>query len=159
MHAWIYQISDSPIEETLNEDTLYQGDGTDYDYCSAISEEGRKNAMETLKDYILPLGMFRQIDDAMFEYQGGIDEWKAQWVKRIQERAAELNVENVLQFVGHTYKLERELKNPQNTCSQFYLSSETDQTYAEELVELMRWIEDLEVGSKIYVGGIIDYHF
>ena len=60
---------------------------------------------------------------------------------------------------GCAYKLERELKNPQNTASQFYLSSETDQTYAEESVELMRWIENLEVGSKVYVGGIIDYHF
>ena len=78
---------------------------------------------------------------------------------RIQDLASELNVENVLKFVGHSYKLERELKNPLDTASQFYLSAETDQTYAEESVELMRWIENLEVGSKIYVGGIIDFHF
>ena len=65
----------------------------------------------------------------------------------------------VLKFVGHSYKLERALKNPLDTASQFYLSGETDQTYAEESVELMRWIEDLEVGSKIYLGGIIDFHF
>lgn len=159
MHAWIYQISDTPIKETINEDTLYQGDGTDYDYCAEISEEGRKSAIETLKGDILPSGMFRQIDETTFEYQGGIDEWKEQWVKRIQDLASELNVENVLKFVGHSYKLERELKNPLDTASQFYLSAETDQTYAEESVELMRWIENLEVGSKIYVGGIIDFHF
>ncbi len=103
--------------------------------------------------------MFRQIDETTFEYQGGIDEWKEQWVERIQYLASELNVENVLKFVGHSYKLERELKNPLDTASQFYLSAETDQTYAEESVELMRWIENLEVGSKIYVGGIIDFHF
>ena len=159
MHAWIYQISDSPIEEIINEDTLNQGEGTDYDYCAEISEEGRKSAIETLKGYILPSGMFRQIDETTFEYQGGIDEWKEQWVKRIQDLASELNVENVLKFVGHSYKLERELKNPLDTASRFYLSAETDQTYAEESVELMRWIENLEVGSKIYVGGIIDFHF
>ena len=159
MHAWIYQISDTPIKETINEDTLYQGDGTDYDYCAEISGEGRKSAIETLKGYILPFGMFRQIDETTFEYQGGIDEWKEQWVERIQDLASELNVENVLKFVGHSYKLERELKNPLDTASQFYLSAETDQTYAEESVELMRWIENLEVGSKIYVGGIIDFHF
>ena len=49
MHAWIYQISDAPIKEAINEDTLYQGDGTDYDYCAAITEEGRKSAIEALK--------------------------------------------------------------------------------------------------------------
>lgn len=159
MHAWIYQISDTPIKETINEDTLYQGDGTDYDYCAEISEERRKSAIETLKGYILPSGMFRQIDETTFEYQGGTDEWKEQWVERIQDLASELNVENVLKFLGHSYKLERELKNPLDTASQFYLSAETDQTHAEESVELMRWIENLEVGSKIYVGGIIDFHF
>ena len=71
MHAWIYQISDAPIKEAINEDTLYQGDGTDYDYCAAIMEEGRKSVIEALKDYILPSGMFQQIDDTTFEYQGG----------------------------------------------------------------------------------------
>ena len=159
MHAWIYQISDAPIKEAINEDTLYQGDGTDYDYCAAITEEGRKSVIEALKDYILPSGMFQQIDDTTFEYQGGIVEWKAQWIERIQDLASQLNIENILKFVGHSYKLERALKNPLDTASQFYLSGETDQTYAEESVELMRWIEDLEVGSKIYLGGIIDFHF
>ena len=48
MHAWIYQISDSPIEEIINEDTLNQGEGTDYDYCAAISVEERNEAIKTL---------------------------------------------------------------------------------------------------------------
>ena len=116
MHAWIYQISDAPIKETINEDTLYQGDGTDYDYCAEITEEGRKSAIEALKDYILPSGIFCQIDDTTFEYQGGIDEWKAQWVERIQDLASQLNVEYVLKFVGHSYKLERALKNRPDLC-------------------------------------------
>ena len=110
MHAWIYQISDAPIKEAINEDTLYQGDGTDYDYCAAITEEGRKSAIEALKGYILLSGMFRQIDDTTFEYQGDIDEWKAQWVERIQDLASQLNVENVLKFVGHSYKTRKSVK-------------------------------------------------
>ena len=52
MHAWIYQISDSPIEEFINEDTLNQGDGTDYDYCAEISVEERKEAVKTLLENI-----------------------------------------------------------------------------------------------------------
>jgi hypothetical protein len=117
MHAWIYQISDTPIKETINEDTLYQGDGTDYDYCAEISEEGRKSAIETLKGYILPSGMFRQIDETTFEYQGGIDEWKEQWVERIQYLASrELvyigeDMEDIIaQLIAHRGMAEDETK-------------------------------------------------
>ncbi len=87
MHAWIYQISDSPIEEFINEDTLNQGDGTDYDYCAEISVEERKEAVKTLLENILPLDMFKQVDDKAFDYVGGIEEWKRQWVQRIQQKA------------------------------------------------------------------------
>lgn len=38
MHSRIFQISTEPIdkENYLNEDTLQQGDGSFYDYCSAL---------------------------------------------------------------------------------------------------------------------------
>lgn len=44
MHSRIFQISTEPIdkENYLNEDTLQQGDGSFYDYCSEIDEENRK---------------------------------------------------------------------------------------------------------------------
>ena len=43
MHSRIFQISTEPIdkENYLNEDTLQQGDGSFYDYCSEIDEEDR----------------------------------------------------------------------------------------------------------------------
>ena len=37
MHAWIFQLSEERIEDYLCEDTLLQGDGSDYDYCADIS--------------------------------------------------------------------------------------------------------------------------
>lgn len=44
MHSRIFQISTEPIdkENYLNEDTLQQGDGSFYDYCSEIDEEDRR---------------------------------------------------------------------------------------------------------------------
>ena len=53
MHAWIFQLSEERIEGYLCEDTLLQGDGSDYDYCAAISEEERKRAVCSLVDDIL----------------------------------------------------------------------------------------------------------
>lgn len=159
MHAWIYQISDSPIEEFINEDTLNQGGGTDYDYCAEISEEERKTAIDTLWADILPKGMFKMIDESTLLYYGGFDEWKQKWVESIQQKASQLNRDNVMDYVGIAYHLERELKNPLDASSHFYLCGDSSQTFAEESVEFMRWIGGLKVGSKIYIGGVVDFHF
>ena len=67
MHAWIFQLSDTPIKEAINEDTLYQGEGTDYDYCAAISSEERKEAIKTLVKGILHYDMFGKIEHETVE--------------------------------------------------------------------------------------------
>ena len=63
MHSRIFQISTEPIdkENYLNEDTLQQGDGSFYDYCSEIDEENRKEDIANLVNYALPNGMFELI--------------------------------------------------------------------------------------------------
>ena len=45
------------------------------------------------------------------------------------------------------------------TDSHFYLSESTTQTYGEESAELMRMVCKLRIGERLYIGGIIDYHF
>ena len=49
MHSRIFQISTEPIdkENYLNEDTLQQGDGSFYDYCSEIDEEPFRVILQT----------------------------------------------------------------------------------------------------------------
>ena len=121
MHAWIFQLSNAPIEETINENTLYQGEGTDYDYCAAISTDERKEAIKTLVKDIFPTGMFGQIDHETIEYLGGMDEWKQEWVHRIQHKASQISSKNVMEFVGATYKLQQIIQNPLDTDSHFYL--------------------------------------
>ena len=103
--------------------------------------------------------MFKQVDDKAFDYVGGIEEWKRQWVQRIQQKAAAINNENVMDSVGATYKLEQEIQNPLDTDAHFYLCGDSCQSFAEKSAELMRWIDTLQVGSKVYIGGIIDFHF
>jgi len=53
MHSRIFQISTEPIdkENYLNEDTLQQGDGSFYDYCSEIDEENRKEDIWSIMPY------------------------------------------------------------------------------------------------------------
>ena len=60
MHAKVFQITKQRVnkENTLDENTLTQGDGSYYDYCSEISDETRKEMIDYLVNELLPKGMF-----------------------------------------------------------------------------------------------------
>lgn len=96
MHSRIFQISTEPIdkENYLNEDTLQQGDGSFYDYCSEIDEENRKEDIANLVNYALPNGMFELISDDTMRYNGGIEQWKEEYVANIKKRADALTAES-----------------------------------------------------------------
>ena len=101
MHSRIFQISTEPIdkENYLNEDTLQQGDGSFYDYCSEIDEENRKEDIANLVNYALPNGMFELISDDTMRYNGGIEQWKEEYVANIKKRADALTADNMLEWV------------------------------------------------------------
>lgn len=161
MHAKVFQMTKQRVDEknTLDENTLAQGDGSFYDYCSEITPEFRKAVIVILVNEILPKGMFTLLGDDELVYNGGAEEWKAEWVKAIHDKAGKVTTENVLDWIGPTYQLEKELKNPLHTDSQFYLSDETCQSYAEPSAQLMEMVCSLPVGTHLYIGGVIDFHF
>ena len=87
MHAKVFQITCERVdkENTLNEDTLTQGDGSFYDYCSEITPEFRKAMIVILVNEILPKGMFTLIEDDEIVYNGGSEEWKSEGVNAIRD--------------------------------------------------------------------------
>ena len=113
MHSRIFQISTEPIdkENYLNEDTLQQGDGSFYDYCSEIDEEDRKEDIANLVNHALPKGMFELISDDTMRYNGGIEQWKEEYVANIKKRANALTADNMLEW-GSTYYLKQAVENP-----------------------------------------------
>ena len=161
MHAKVYQITKRRVdkENYLNENTLTQGDSSDYDYCSEISEEERAESIDTLVNQILPKGMFTLIGSDELVFMGGTPEWIHQWVETIHKKSEEVNVMNVTHWIGAAYQLQKVINNPLETDSHFYLSEDTTQTYGEPSAELMRMVCRLKIGERLYIGGIIDYHF
>ena len=161
MHAKVYQITKHRVskENYLNENTLQQGDSSNYDYCSEISEEERVESINTLLNDILPKGMFTKIASDELVFNGGTTDWIHNWVNAIHEKSKNVNVENVTDWIGAAYQLKKVINNPLGTDSHFYLSESNTQTYGEESAELMRMVCKLRIGEHIYIGGIIDYHF
>ena len=161
MHAKVYQITKRRVdkENYLNENTLTQGDSSDYDYCSEISEEERAESIDTLVNNILPKGMFTLIGSDELVFNGGTPDWIHKWVDAIHKKSEEVNVMNVTHWIGAAYQLQKVINNPLATDSHFYLSEDTTQTYGEPSAELMRMVCRLKIGERLFIGGIIDYHF
>ena len=161
MHGKIFQITTSKVDEEgrLTENTIEQGDGMDYDYCSEIGDEERQECISYLVDKILPTGMFELISENVLRYNGGIEEWTEKFVGNIRLKMNEITTGNVYKSVGPVYQLEKELKNPLHTRWQFYMDEDGSQSYAEESYEFMCAVSSMKPGTLLYIGGVIDYHF
>ena len=160
MHGKIFQITTAKVDEDcrLTEDTIKQGDGTNYDYCSEIDDEERQECISYLVDEVLPPGMFELVSENVLRYNGGIEEWTEKFIGNIRLKMGAITSENVYKFVGPVYQLEKELKNPLHTGCQFYMDEEGIQSYAEESYEFMCAVSDMKPGTLLYIGGVIDYH-
>ena len=143
MHSKIFQITTVKVtnEGRLTENTLTQGDGSFYDYCMEMNK-------------ILPSGMFELTGEDTLLYKGGAEQWKKEFVAYIQAKASELTTENVQDWIGPVYQLEKALKNPLETAFQFYMDEERFTRSAEESYEFMRRICEMEPGTTLYIGGV-----
>ena len=161
MHSKIFQITEErPLKDNiLNDCTLEQGDGHYYDYCSEIDEEERKFHIANLIEKALPKGMFTLVGENTIRYNGGADKWKKEFVTAIQEKAQAVTVENCMMWIGAVYQLEKFLKNPLDLGYQFYMDEQCINGAAEQSYEFLRVVSQLEPGTLLYIGGVIDYHF
>ena len=161
MHSKIFQITEEkPLKDNiLNVCTLEQGDGHYYDYCSEIDVEERKFHIDNLINNILPKGMFTLVSEDIIRYNGGADKWKEEFVATLQEKAKAVTTENCTMWIGEVYQLEKYLKNPLDTGYQFYMDELCINGAAEQSYEFLRVASQLEPGTLLYIGGVIDYHF
>lgn len=161
MHSRIFQITKERVDKNcrLNENTLTQGDGSNFDYCSEISKEVRKEDIIFLVEKMLPKGMFTLTSDDTMRYNGGTEQWKEDFIANIRNKAAAITPDNMLEWIGPVYQLEQALKDPLCTGYQFYTDENGLEPYAEQSYEFMRWVCTLTPGTTLYIGGVIDYHF
>lgn len=160
MHSRIFQISTMQIdkENYLNEDTLQQGDGSYYDYCADIDDDARKGDVADLVNYALPKGMFELISEDTIRYNGGVEQWKEEYVANVRKKAEALTVENMWEW-STAYYLNQAMENPLGTDYHFYLDGDGCRSFAEQSFAFMQFVCNLEPGTILYIGGVVDYHF
>lgn len=100
MHSKIYQITEERIENDnfITERTFDDSHYDFYDYCAEITDEERSQVIDSLVKNLLPTGMFSLVTKMTnFVYNGGVDEWKENWVKQIQLKALAITPHRMLQ--------------------------------------------------------------
>lgn len=160
MHSSVYQITTEKVEEggLLDEDTLHQGDCSGLDYCSNIDNEERRERIEILVNRILPEGMFTLIDENSIRYNGGVEIWQEEWVKLIKEKCSLVTADNIQKWET-LYYLQEAIENPLDAGSRFYDDNCGYSSYSERSGEFMKSLNNLEAGTMLYIGGVVDYHY
>lgn len=161
MHSKIFQITTENVSKDLwlNEDTLYQGETSDIDYCAEIDDELRRKSIYELSYILLSTEMFELTSDNTLLYKGGAEKWKNMFAESIHNKASEVTSENVSDWIGPLYRLEKFLKNALDVSFKFYTDEQLETQYACESTDFMFWVCKLEPNITLYIGGIIDYHY
>lgn len=159
MHATIFQITRNRIVDNsciLDENTLTQGETGHIDCCTSISESNRKSRIKELVEHYLPKGMFSLVADDTLRYEGGYREWLADWVKDIQEKAAAVTAENVTDWIGARYQLEKCIRSPLDSAILFYGDDEGCERFPEHSGDFMTGLKGISEGDMLYIGGVLD---
>ena len=159
MHGIIYQISDSPIDrdDYIGVDTVSEGDMADFDYLYDTTEEERRKQIQYLVEHTLPKGMFTiDTDDETLVYQGGFAEWRKSYLDLIRTRTEAINEENIMEWIGPAYQLQKAIVNPLDSVDYYVTESDSYGT-AERSRDLMLMVGRLEAGAKLYIGEVLGY--
>ncbi len=63
--------------------------------------------------------MFTLNNDLTLTYNGGINEWRHHYARLIRERAEAIDTDNVTEWTGPVYQLQKAIINPLDTDSLF----------------------------------------
>ena len=155
MHS-IFQLSAKPISEGdfLSPEHLYDRCNDFADYIGD-KYEGEKRT-DKIKGIAAEFPNIFDIDGEVLIYKG-LGNFLKEWVEKIQEIAKDLTEENILKD-ANLYRMKCITERTHlDTYSRFYV--EEWNNYAGDCADFICWLSTLEVGTRIYVGSVINYHF
>ena len=124
MHSRIFQVSTEPIDKE-----------------NYLNEDTLQQGDGSFYDY-----------DTLC-YNGGIEQWKEEYVANVKKKAEALTVDNMLEW-SSTYYLKQAVENPLDVAYHFYLDGE-----GSSLLHLWSLSAVVNRELQLYIGGVIDYHF
>lgn len=160
MHGTIYQISTEHIDrdDYIGVETVSEGEMAGFDYLYETEEGERSKSIQYLAERILPKGMFSiAADGESLVYQGGFEQWRKSYLNLIRSKTEVINEDNIMDWIGPAYQLQKAIVNPLDTSAYFVMESNRFGT-AERSRDLMVMISNLKEGTRLYIGEILGYH-
>lgn len=160
MHSTIFQFNTSPIpeDEFLKEDKVTGNMYSKIDYVSYIKDEDADERLDRLVHFILPKGMFQRRGNILV-YKGGYTEWSKGYCERLTKLASDITPAKCMKWIGPTCQLQKACQNPLNTSCLFCDDFTNGGGIANSSEVLMRIVSNMQIGEKLYIGRILDYHF
>lgn len=161
MHGTIYQISTEPVDlnDYISEDTVSVGDMAGFDYLYDTEKEERQERIQNLVENVFPKGMFTIAPGGeAIVYQGGFTTWRKSYLELLRAKTADINEDNIMEWIGPSYQLQKAIVNPLGCCSYFVTEASGGYGTAERSRDLMLMVGKLETGAKLYIGAILGYH-
>jgi len=156
MHSSIFQLSDRPISEgnILCSGYFYDNSSDFADYIGD-EYEGEDRAVK-IKWLAEEFPDIFDIDGEVLIYKG-LGNFLKEWVEKIQEIANGLTEGNILNDMN-LYRMKSITERTHHSLnSRFFI--EDWNGYAGDCADFISWLATLGVGTRIYVGAVIDYHF
>lgn len=75
----------------------------------------------------------------------------------IRTRTEAINEENIMEWIGPAYQLQKAIVNPLDSVDYYVTESDSYGT-AERSRDLMLMVGRLEAGAKLYIGEVLGYH-
>lgn len=156
MNNSIFQLSEKPFNDNdlISPEHFYD---SSYDFASYIGDEYEgKERTDEIKLIASEFNEILAIDGEVLIYKG-LGNFTKEWAEKIQEIASSLTGGNILKD-SNLYRMKSIIKKTHHDIdSRFYI--EDWNNCAGDCADFINWLSTLEVGTRIYVGSVINYHF
>ena len=154
MHGRLFEIREQRLDrdEWITESAFYEEETGNWCDWVMVSED-REGDLEWLKS-ALPASIFKVEGDEIEIISDG-KEFVEEWIEELKKKVNSLTYEKAMSFSG-LYQIKWSLSNMLNNDFMFYSD------YSEYAHNPTEFIQDCLCnyqGKKLYVCGIIDYHF
>lgn len=158
MHGYIIQLDTLPIERDNLVDKFDYMDLVEFNDIQHLRGERYEKALMKILHGTFPEGMFDEVEKngkRYFVYNGGIGEWKKEFVKKIKALTKPLTPENVFDS-DILSDLRHQLIAVLGT-TKFVVQAWNDFEIFSS-TEFMKFVDrSLKPGNKLYIGTILSY--
>lgn len=156
MHSNIFQVSATPIsyDNFLTSEYFYEDA---HDFADYIGDEYEDEARtEKIQLFAKHYKDLFDLDGEVLVFKG-LGSFLHDWAEALKEAANKLNEDNILKELN-LYRLER-LTQTTHTDNDARFFIDDWNNYAGDFGDFISWLSRLEVGTRIYFGAVIDFHF